>query len=185
MTDVFGGLAGVLGLAAVGGVAAKALKQPAIIGYLAAGLLISASGWRGYGNNEQIIRLLGTMGVTLLLFLAGMELPLSELRRMGKVSLITGICQIIITSLVGWGISRILGFGPAESVFLGIGLTFGSTILVIKLLSEKKSLDEKISNFQQRQTGWIEPMRNWITQAQSLGKVANENNLFSACQHSA
>ena len=148
MTDVFGGLAGVLVLAAVGGVAAKALKQPAIIGYLAAGLLISASGWRGYGNNEQIIRLLGTMGVTLLLFLAGMELPLSELRRMGKVSLITGICQIIITSLVGWGISRILGFGPAESVFLGIGLTFGSTILVIKLLSEKgetQSLHGKIA----------------------------------------
>ena len=47
-----------------------------------------------------------------------------------------------------------------------------------KLLSEKKSLDEKISNFQQRQTGWIEPMRNWITQAQNLGKIANESNLF-------
>ena len=47
-----------------------------------------------------------------------------------------------------------------------------------KLLSEKKSLDEKISNFQQRQTGWIEPMRNWITQAQTLGKIANESNLF-------
>ena len=47
-----------------------------------------------------------------------------------------------------------------------------------KLLSEKKSLDEKISTFQQKQTGWIEPMRNWIIQAQSLGKIANESNLF-------
>ncbi|MSU54524.1 MAG: recombinase family protein [Candidatus Staskawiczbacteria bacterium] len=47
-----------------------------------------------------------------------------------------------------------------------------------KLLSEKKSLEEKISTFQQRQTGWIEPMRNWIQQAQNVGKIANESNLF-------
>ena len=47
-----------------------------------------------------------------------------------------------------------------------------------KLLSEKKSLEEKISTFQQRQTGWIEPMRNWIIQAQSLEKISNESNLF-------
>ena len=47
-----------------------------------------------------------------------------------------------------------------------------------KLLSEKKSLEEKISTFQQRQTGWIEPMRNWIIQAQTLEKISKESNLF-------
>jgi hypothetical protein len=47
-----------------------------------------------------------------------------------------------------------------------------------KLLSEKKSLEEKISSLQQRQTGWIEPMKNWVNQAQNLGKTANESNLF-------
>ena len=48
-----------------------------------------------------------------------------------------------------------------------------------KLLSEKKSLEEKISTFQQRQTGWIEPMRNWITKAQNLDKISKESNLFN------
>jgi hypothetical protein len=48
-----------------------------------------------------------------------------------------------------------------------------------KLLSEKKSLEEKISTFQQGQTGWIEPMRNWINQAQTLEKISKESNLFN------
>ncbi|MSU54559.1 MAG: recombinase family protein [Candidatus Staskawiczbacteria bacterium] len=47
-----------------------------------------------------------------------------------------------------------------------------------KLLSEKKSLEEKISTFQNQQTGWIEPMRNWINQAQNLEKISKESNLF-------
>ncbi|MCX6720296.1 MAG: recombinase family protein [Candidatus Staskawiczbacteria bacterium] len=47
-----------------------------------------------------------------------------------------------------------------------------------KLLSEKKSLEEKISNLEQKQTGWLEPMRNWIKTAESIGKIANNSDLF-------
>ena len=47
-----------------------------------------------------------------------------------------------------------------------------------KLLSEKKSLEEKITGFEQKQTGWLEPMRNWIKEAESIDKIANDSDLF-------
>ena len=48
-----------------------------------------------------------------------------------------------------------------------------------KLLSEKKSLEEKISNLEQKQIGWLEPMRNWIKEAESIDKIANNSDLFA------
>ena len=47
-----------------------------------------------------------------------------------------------------------------------------------KLLSEKKSLEEKITGLEQKQTGWLEPMRNWIKEAESIDKIANDSDLF-------
>ena len=55
-----------------------------------------------------------------------------------------------------------------------------------KLLSEKKSLEEKITGFEQKQTGWLEPMRNWIKEAENLPKIAKDGNLLSkkvACRN--
>ncbi len=138
--DFFNGLAIVLGLAAVGGIVAKLLKQPVIVGYILSGIVISLLHVITPGQNGDIVTVLGQVGVTLLLFLVGLELPLDELNRMGKTSAITGISQIIITSVVGFGLARLLGFSIVPATYLGIGLAFGSTVLVINLLSAKKDL---------------------------------------------
>ena len=82
MTETFGGMAAILVLAALGGVAAKLLKQPVMLGYLVVGLGISVV-WSGITGHPQSIKamvdLMGQVGVTLLLFLVGLELPIAEL----------------------------------------------------------------------------------------------------------
>jgi Kef-type K+ transport system membrane component KefB len=149
-SGVFISLAGILGLAAAGGVVARLLRQPPLLGYVLAGIGISIFGGTGIENPQMkvIIEVLGRFGITLLLFLAGLELPLSELKRMGKVSLVAGVGKIIITSAVGFGLARIMGFSGVEAMYLGVATSFASTILVVKLLSEKgdlQSLSGKIA----------------------------------------
>ena len=124
--------------AAISGIVAKALKQPLILGYLLAGLLLSSLGFVG---DIEVFSGLGQIGVALLLFLVGLEMNLKELPSIGKVALITGLGQIIFTSGIGFFLSLVLGFSVIASVYISIALTFSSTIIIVKLLSEKKDLD--------------------------------------------
>lgn len=130
-------LAVVLGLAAAGGVMARIFRQPVLLGYIAAGVLISIV---GFGDVKHLIELMGQLGVTLLLFLLGLEMSFGELKRMGRVALATGLGQIIFTSLVGYAIGLGLGFSPVGSLYLSVALAFSSTIIIVKLLSEKRDL---------------------------------------------
>ena len=130
--EVFGELAKVVGVAAGLGIVARIVGQPAILGYVAAGAILGEMG----GTME----LLGRLGVTLLLFLVGLELPVGELKKMGRTALVSGIGQIVFTAVVGYGLARWLGLANMESWFLAVALAFSSTIVIVKLLSEKKDL---------------------------------------------
>jgi Kef-type K+ transport system membrane component KefB len=138
--DVFSVLALVMGVAAIGGVAAKAVKQPPLLGYVVAGAVLALTGGLAAPEVRGVVELMGKLGVTLLLFLAGLELPISELKRMGRVSLWTGMGQIIASSILGFGLAKLLGFSDVIGLYLGVALSFGSTIMVVKLLSEKRDL---------------------------------------------
>lgn len=130
----------VIGLAAMLGIIATKLKQPPILGYILTGLILGPL--TPYFNPESTsTNLLASIGVTFLLFTLGLELKLSELKKLGKVSLATGLGQIIFTSIIGFIIAQFLGFSSVESFYIAIGLTFSSTIIVIKLLSHKNKLD--------------------------------------------
>ena len=124
-----------MGVAGIGGVAAKLLRQPVILGYIVAGMVLAA-----VGKNLDVVSAMGQVGVTLLLFLIGLELPLADLKKTGRTSVITGLGQVIITSTAGYFLARVLGFGAAPAVYLGVALTFGSTVMAVKLLSEKRDL---------------------------------------------
>lgn len=119
------------------GVIAKILRQPLLVGYLFAGLTL---GYMGVIGDANALESLGKVGVTLLLFLLGLEMNLKELPTIGKPALLTGLGQIAFTSVIGFSISRMLGFETLPSVYIAIALTFSSTIIMVKLLSEKKDL---------------------------------------------
>ncbi len=138
--SVFISLAIVMGLAALGGIIAKLLKQPAIIGYIFAGILLTAMGFSRNFETQEFIGILGQVGVTLLLFLVGLELPVKELSRLGKTALITGIGQIVFTAGIGYVISILMGFSTIASLYLSLALAFSSTVIVVNLLSTKNDL---------------------------------------------
>ena len=134
---VFSQIALLLVVAAIFAILAKFLRQPLLIGYLFAGLLLA---FFGFIQDGEAISNLGKIGVTLLLFLVGLEMNLKELPTIGKTALITGVGQIIFTSVLGFLIASALGFGILPSVYISVALTFSSTIIIIKLLSEKGDL---------------------------------------------
>lgn len=117
----------------------KFLKQPAILAYILTGIIIGP-----FGNlqlqSQDFLKTLGELGITFLLFMVGLELRFSDLKSVGKISLLTGIGQILFTSLIGYFISLALGFSQVASLYIAIALTFSSTIIIVKLLSDKKDL---------------------------------------------
>lgn len=133
----FSQIAVLLSVAAGFGIIAKLLKQPLLVGYLFAGFLLAAL---GLIPESAGIDALGKIGVALLLFLLGLEMDISEIPIVGKVALMTGFGQIIFTSIIGYILATLLGFPPLTAIYIAIALTFSSTIIIVKLLSEKNDL---------------------------------------------
>src|SRR3989344_9680497 len=132
-------LAVLFGLAAILGVLTLLAKQPLIIAYIATG---AVTGLFGFFNliEKETFHLFADLGITILLFLVGLEINYSSLRLVGRPSLVIGIGQILFTSIIGYFIIRAFGFDSLPALYVAIALTFSSTIIIIKLLSEKKDL---------------------------------------------
>src|SRR5690349_16402461 len=84
---------------------------------------------------------LASIGVTLLLFMIGLELKISELKSVGRPALIAGGSQVLLVSSAAFLLSKFLGFSTPAAFYIALGLSFSSTIVVIKLLSDKKDLN--------------------------------------------
>lgn len=121
------------------GFLASLFRQPLIIGYIFAGLILSLLGVFS-GENRGLFENMAHLGITFLLFLVGLEMNIKELGSIGKVALYAGVGQIIFTLVIGFLLTLLLGYGAVPAFYLTIALTFSSTIIGIKLLSEKKDL---------------------------------------------
>lgn len=140
MEQIFFELTIIIVIAAVLSIFFRIIKQPSILAYILAGVLIGPLGLFNIGSTD-VLHSFAQIGITLLLFLLGLELRISDLKSVGKVSLITGIGQILFTSIIGYGICLLLGFSLIASVYISIALTFSSTIIIVKLLSDKKDIN--------------------------------------------
>lgn len=138
--DPFVEFAIILGIASIFSVVFNKLKQPTILGYILTGVIIGVF-TQSTSENHHLLESLGKFGVTFLLFVLGLELDLTELRKLGKVAFLTGIGQIVFTFTVGWLLSVFLGFDSTTALYVGIGLSFSSTIVIVKLLSQKNQID--------------------------------------------
>jgi len=117
----------------------RLLRQPLIIGYILTGILVSPH-FLNIIKSTDSIATFAHIGVALLLFMIGLNLNPRLVKEVGKVSLVTGIGQVIFTSLIGFFIGKLLGFSTIVSIYVAIALTFSSTIIIMKLLSDKKDL---------------------------------------------
>ena len=125
--------------AAVGAIGVR-LRQPLIVSYIVVGILVGPSVFGLVSANDQI-DLLAKLGITLLLFVVGLKLDLHIIRTMGPVALATGLGQVIFTSVMGYLIAIALGMTPITAIYVAVALTFSSTIIIVKLLSDKREVD--------------------------------------------
>lgn len=139
MSNVFIQLAIVLGLSSLLGYFMYKLRLPLILAYLLVGVLIGTSGLLEV-NPFSIFHFLPDIGIAFVLFMIGMELDLYEVRKLGKPIIITSLVQIIISAITGFTIAGVFHFDLIQSLYLGICLSFSSTLVVIKLLLDKKDL---------------------------------------------
>lgn len=124
---------------AVGGLG-LVLRQPLIVSFLAAGVL-AGPGLLGLVQSQGELHLLAEFGVALLLFVVGLKLDLGLIRSIGTVALVTGLGQVVFTSVIGFFLCLVLGLDPIPSVYVAVALTFSSTIIIVKLLSDKGEID--------------------------------------------
>lgn len=130
----------ILALAAVLGGLGRLLKQPLIVMFIALGILVGPSVLDVTKSPDQI-HLLAEIGITILLFIVGLKLDLRIIKSVGKIALLTGLGQVLFTSVFGYLIGLLLGFSTLHSFYIAVALTFSSTIIIVKLLSDKKEID--------------------------------------------
>lgn len=130
----------VLVTAIAGGMLARRLRLPVLLGYLAGGIAVGPYGL-GLVHETASIDNLANIGVVLLLFAIGLEFSLKELLRLGKITVFGGIAQIVLTSAVGFGLGRVVGLSLTGSVFFGFIISLSSTMVVLKLLMDRGEID--------------------------------------------
>ena len=117
----------------------RLLKQPLVVGYIITGILIGPH-MLNIAHTKDYIELFSKIGITILLFIVGLNLSPKVIKEVGKVSLIGGLGQIVLTALYGGLISMALGMSLILALYIGIGISFSSTIIILKLLSDKGDL---------------------------------------------
>lgn len=125
--------------AAIFAVIAQRIRLPSIVAYLLAGLVLGPL--TGLIQISDAIELISELGIVLLLFLVGLELSFDKIRDVGKVAIVAGLGQVVFTAAGGYLACWILGFDVMSALFLAVALTFSSTVVVVKVLSDKDELD--------------------------------------------
>ncbi len=141
MSELFFIIGAIIIVSTVLAYAGRLIKQPTILAYILAGVLLGPGILKIIQTKEPIISALSDIGIAFLLFIVGLELSYKKLRDLGKNALILGIGQICVTLILGYLTVLALGFRNIEAIYMAIALTFSSTIIVVKLLSEKNDVN--------------------------------------------
>ena len=123
-------------LAAGLGFAGLLLRQPLIVSFIAVGVL-AGPGALGLVSSTDFIETLSQISIAVLLFLVGLKLDVSLVRALGRVALATGLAQVALTTILGMALCLALGFDAVSAAYIGLALSFSSTIIIVKLLSDK------------------------------------------------
>jgi len=128
----------VLGTAAAVTVVFQAVRFPVVLGYVLAGLLIGphVSIPMPLVANADLVHVLSELGVILLMFTIGLELPLKTFARVGLPAAMTALFEVALVITIGALVARLLGFSPGAAVFVGACLGISSTMLVAKAFEE-------------------------------------------------
>jgi Kef-type K+ transport system membrane component KefB len=118
----------------------RLLKQPIMIGYIIAGILLSPNVF-GLIHTSEGLATFSQIGISLLLFMVGLGLNPRHIKEIGKTAFIITILQALICGIVFFLLSKAFGFNDITSLYLVLALTFSSTIVIMKILTDKLTLE--------------------------------------------
>ena len=137
--SVFYEIAVLVLLAAAVGFLGLLARQPLVVTFIAVGLLAGPDAL-GLVSSTEFIETLSQISIAVLLFLVGLKLDVNLVRSLGKVAVATGLGQVTFTAFFGFLICLMLGIDWLTSVYIAVALTFSSTIIIVKLLSDKQEI---------------------------------------------
>ena len=137
---IAGDIALIMVAAFVGGIIARRLGLPLILGYILAGVIVGPNTGGPTVSSAHDIELLAEIGVALLLFTIGLDFPLSALAPVKRIALVGTLVQMVLTIALGYGVGSLLGLGWHEAVWFGALLSISSTAIVLKTLTEQEVL---------------------------------------------
>lgn len=115
----------------------KLIKQPLILGYIISGLVVGPSAFN-FIHSTQVFEAFSELGIALLLFIIGLGMNVNELKKLGKVSIAVAASSLLFVTSLGYIATSAMGFTKTEAFIAGLALFFSSTIIIIKILSDKK-----------------------------------------------
>lgn len=140
MHQIFTEFSLLLIISAFAGMITLWLKQPVLIAYIVVGIFVGPAGLGLVSAHDQI-DLLAQVGVAVLLFVVGLKLDLQHIRHIGPVALATGLGQLTFTIIFGFILTYAMGKSPMDAIYVAVALTFSSTIIIVKLLTDKREID--------------------------------------------
>lgn len=137
METHFSELSSVIVVTAIVSIIMRLIKQPLILGYIFAGLLVGPSAFNLI-HNGQLFEAFSELGIALLLFIIGLGMNVSELKKLGRPVLLIAFATLFTITLLGFATTTVLGFNTTEAFIIGLAMFFSSTIIIVKILSDKK-----------------------------------------------
>ena len=137
MHSIFSELSLVIAVAVAISLFMRLIKQPLIIGHILTGLLVGPS-LLHLIKSPETIQVFSDFGIALLLLIVGLGLNPRIIKEVGKIAGSIAIGKVLLTTLFGYSVSRLFGYGALPSLFIGVALSFSSTIIILKLLNDKK-----------------------------------------------
>lgn len=137
--DIFAQLSAVIVIAAIIAYVMRLLKQPMIVAYILAGILIGPSILH-LVNDTVAFEAFSQIGIALLLFIIGLELSFAVIKRLGKPVFLTAATILFTVGTVGFLVGLAFKFTMTEALLMGLAMFFSSTIIIAKMLSDKKEL---------------------------------------------
>jgi CPA2 family monovalent cation:H+ antiporter-2 len=128
--------------ALIGGVLAARFKQPMLMGLLLVGALIGPHAF-GLLKDVNLLDSMIEFGAILILFVLGLEFDISKLKKIGLKAILIAFLNSAILTFVGFTVATLLGFNVTASLFMGVILAFGSTVVIVKVLENKGMMDRQ------------------------------------------
>ena len=137
MHSTFNELSLVIGVGVLISLGLRLIRQPLTIAYILTGVLVGPA-VLNLIHSKDVIEVFANFGIALLLLIVGLGLNPRIIKEVGKIAGVIAVTKVFLATLIGFGLARLFGYDTTTSLYIGVSLSFSSTIIILKILTDKK-----------------------------------------------